>query len=266
MPISAAGRPSFERPQSKDSNPRPALAALISANRLLRSLDRADLEFLEPHMSAEFLERDEVIVEEHGMVARALFPCDCLLSAMVTIEGKRVETFAVGAEGGFGLLNALGAPRSPDRVIVQVQGWALTTAIDTLRARLAERPSLGILLARFAQTATAQAGLNVACNALHDTRQRLCRWLLTTADRIGSSVVPLTQEHLSIMLGVQRTTVTTLASDLQAQRIIRYSRGRLTLLDRPALEARSCSCYRLGKASLEAVSEETAVLSAQIAR
>lgn len=244
MPISESQllRP-LRRVKHVQPSERPQAHVLAATNRVLSWLEPTDVAALEPQLKPVFLDRDEVIVEEAGVVGRALFPSDCLLSAMVTLGGKRVETFTIGAEGGFGLLNALGAQVSPDRVIVQVRGWALAAEMDSLRALARERPSLAAILARFAQAAGAQASVNVACNALHDTRQRLCRWLLMTADRIRSPVLPLTQEHLSIMLGVQRTTVTALASDLQAQGVIRYSRGRLTILNRADLEARSCGCY-----------------------
>jgi CRP-like cAMP-binding protein len=89
----------------------------------------------------------------------------------------------------------------------------------------------------------AEAQQNVACNAIHDGSSRLCRWLLQCADRTGSDQLLLTQEFLAEMLGVRRTTVTLLAQELQKQGILRYSRGRITILDRAALEARSCECY-----------------------
>ncbi len=229
------------------------LNELLGSNRFLASLPGADLEALRPHLVPLFLARDQVVVEEGESVDRVFFPSTCLLSALMMLGKKRVETFAIGAEGAFGLLSALGARTSPNRVIVQAPGWATTIPAARLGEAALQRADLLATVARFAQAAAAQAQLNGACNALHDARQRLCRWLLMTADRIGSPNLPLTQEHLSTLLGVQRTTVTALAADLQQKRLVRYSRGRLTLLDRTALHALSCECYDLSHAQAEAI-------------
>lgn len=226
---------------------------LLGSNRFLSSLPRAELEALRPHLVPLFLAHDQVVVEEGELVDRVIFPSTCLLSALMRLGKRRVETFAIGAEGAFGLLNALGARTSANRVIVQAPGWAAAIAATRLGETALQRPELLAAMAMFAQAAAAQAELNGACNALHDARQRLCRWLLMTADRVGSSNLPLTQEHLSTLLGVQRTTVTALAADLQQKRLVRYSRGRLTLLDRPALHALSCECYDLGWAQFQAI-------------
>jgi CRP-like cAMP-binding protein len=98
---------------------------------------------------------------------------------------------------------------------------------------------------RHAQASLLQAAQSTACNTLHRAEQRLCRWLLLTQDRLGGSeVVPLTQEHLAIMLGVQRTTITAVASGLQERGVIAYARGKINILDRPALERCACECYQ----------------------
>ena len=100
-----------------------------------------------------------------------------------------------------------------------------------------------LFVVRHAQASLLQAAQSTACNTLHRAEQRLCRWLLLTQDRLGSDVVPLTQEHLAIMLGVQRTTVTATASQLQERGVIAYSRGKIRVLDREAMKRCACECY-----------------------
>jgi CRP-like cAMP-binding protein len=222
-------------------------------NLLLASLAAADAELLRPHLKRVVLPRDGVVAYEGRPIENAIFPCGCLLSVTAVLSGRRVETSTIGVEGALGLLHALGPVPSLERVTVQVAGPALAMPMTALSTAALERPTLMQSMAVFAQAAAAQAALNVACNALHEARQRLCRWLLMSADRIGSRALPLTQEHLAIMLGVQRTTVTALASELQARRIIRYSRGQITILDRDALQAGSCECYELGHHQMQTI-------------
>jgi len=246
------------------SAPSAGLGLPVTNNLLLDSLPAEERDRLAPHLKPAFLERDTVVAQEGRRLDQAIFPCGCLLSVMTVLSGKRVETCTIGVEGALGLLQALGPTRSMERVIVQVAGPAMTIPLTQLSAAALERPLLLQSIAVFAQSAAAQAALNVACNALHDARQRLARWLLMSSDRIGSRVLPLTQEHLSIMLGVQRTTVTSLASELQASRVIRYSRGQLTILDRGALQAASCECYEIGRGQTRAIVAEGKALGASI--
>ena len=234
-------------------DPVPLGAPDTECNMLLASLAAADTELLRPHLKRVLLRRDAVVAHEGRPIENVIFPCGCLLSVTAVLSGKRVETCTIGVEGALGLLHALGPVPSLERVTVQVAGPALVMPTPALSIAALERPTLMQSIAVFAQAAAAQTGLNVACNALHETRQRLCRWLLMSADRIGSRVLPLTQEHLSVMLGVQRTTVTALASELQAARMIRYSRGQITIIDREALQAESCECYELGRHQVQSI-------------
>jgi CRP-like cAMP-binding protein len=118
--------------------------------------------------------------------------------------------------------------------------------MPAVRLRAAAALNLGLIEAvvRHAQANAAQAHQSVACNALHNVEARLCRWLLMTQDRVGASRLPLTQEFLSFMLGVQRTTVTGVARSLQAAGLIRYTRGKIDILDRAGLKAGACECYQ----------------------
>jgi hypothetical protein len=154
----------------------------------------------------------------------------------------------VGLQCGFG-------PRvSLTRAIVQIAGKF--SVISAPRFELASRhtAALGELIFGYIERLWTEAQQNAACNAIHDGSSRLCRWLLQCADRIGSEQLLLTQEFLAEMLGVRRTTVTLLAQELQRSGVLRYTRGRITILDRAALEARACECYGVNrKLSLGAV-------------
>jgi len=136
------------------------------------------------------------------------------------------------------------------------QAWRVS-----LRAmRQAARQSHGIRegIVRHAQASLLQAAQSTACNTLHRAEQRLCRWLLLTQDRLGSDLVPLTQEHLAIMLGVQRTTVTATASQLQDRGVISYSRGKIRVLDREGMKRCACECYEAIQQSVALILQEPA--------
>lgn len=219
-------------------------------NLFIDALSSADREILRPGLELRQFTRDAVVAEPGRQIEEAIFPCGCLLSVVTSISGKRVETRTIGAEGGLGPLQALGGTPSLERVLIQISGAALVTPMAALRDAARRSETITRRLAILEAGAAGQAALNVACNALHDGRRRLCRWLLGTADRVGSDVLPLTQEHLATMLGVQRTTVTALAGELQEAGLLRYSRGRLMIRDRRGLEAVSCECYELDRRRL----------------
>lgn len=154
-----------------------------------------------------------------------------------------IETASIGREGAAGLQSGLGERNSYSLASVQIAGEFVT--ITASRFEQAARDSLVTreLIFRYIETRWAESQQIAACNAVHSGAARLCRWLLQAADCIGSDRVPLTQEYLADMLGVRRTTVTLLAQELQRGGAIRYSRGRITILDRKKLEAGACECY-----------------------
>jgi CRP-like cAMP-binding protein len=158
-------------------------------------------------------------------------------------NGQTIETGIVGREGGAGLQSGLGERRSFNRATIQIPGqFAVISATHFGRA-VSNSVPLRDLIVRYVESRWADAQQIAACNALHSGAARLCRWLLQAADCTGSDHIPLTQEYLADMLGVRRTTVTLLAQELQERRAIRYSRGRITLLERKMLEAGACDCY-----------------------
>jgi CRP-like cAMP-binding protein len=171
-----------------------------------------------------------------------------MISLLVTTgKGEMVETSSVGRDGAAGLLCGFGECSSFTRALVQIPGSF--TTIPAARFELATSRSAPIqqLIIRYTGKLMGEAHQTAACNAIHDGSARLCRWLLQSADRTGSDYLPLTQELLADMLGVRRTTITLLAQELQRSGIVRYSRGKISILDRAALEARACECYHVIK-------------------
>lgn len=217
---------------------------MLRRNHFLASLGPADLALIEPDLEVVQLRRDQVIAEAGRPVAAAYLPLDCILSVItIMAQGAQIESRTIGRESGHGLLHALGSPHSTERMICQVAGSAARIRLDVLSAAAEARPSLAGAIARHAQVGLIQSIQGVACNALHAALPRMARWLLMTQDRLGSNHLPLTQEHLAIMLGVQRTTVTAVAKALQARGVVSTGRGRITVVDREGLRRLSCECY-----------------------
>lgn len=215
-------------------------------NAFLRSLPKGDFAALEPLLQRVELKQNEVLAGEGRPVRHVYLPTTSIISVITLMEdGRAVETRTIGREGGFGLLHAIGSRLSFEQVIVQISGEAHRITTDALGAAALKSPSLVRCVVQHAQATLVQSARATACNAVHTVERRLCRWLLMTQDRLGSDILALTQEHLAIMLAVQRTTVTEIAGDLQAKGMISYSRGKIRVLDRPALEHCACECYGL---------------------
>jgi CRP-like cAMP-binding protein len=151
----------------------------------------------------------------------------------------------IGREGAAGLQNAMGQRPSFTRAIVQVPGVFWSISAEALRRAIENSEQAKAVVNRYTEILWAEAQQLAACNAVHQSLPRLARWLLQSADRTGSNRLPLTQEFLGEMLGVRRTSVTLLAQELQNRGIIRYGRGKITVLDRAALEATACECYQV---------------------
>ena len=218
-----------------------------TANRLLAALPGDAFALLEPDLRQVSLPHGVVCYEAGSPIDQVYFPQTGMISLLVsTSDGEVVETSSVGHEGAVGLQCGFGPRVSLARAIVQIAGRF--SVISAPRFELVTRHSaaLGELIFDYIETLWAEAQQN-ACNAIHDGSSRLCRWLLQCADRVGSEHLLLTQEFLAEMLGVRRTTVTLLAQELQKRGILRYSRGRITILNRAALEARACDCYEVIK-------------------
>lgn len=216
-------------------------------NHFLDSLPPGDVAVLQPSLELLSLERNRQLAERGQAMNFVYLPQTCILSVLAVMEdGRSVESRTIGREGGVGLLHALGSRYAYERVIVQVSGESWRIPIDALASQAQRSPPLVRCIVSHAQGTILQSAQATACNTLHSVEHRLCRWLLMTQDRLGGSeVVPLTQEHLAIMLGVQRTTVTAIAGELQSKGLISYARGAIRILHRPKLERCACECYRV---------------------
>lgn len=213
-------------------------------NRLLNALPTDEFTLLSPHLLPVELERGRLLYDPGDRIETVYFPHDCVISLLTLMEnGAAIESAAVGREGAVGLM-AVAAPRvSLSRVIVQTPGVASRIGAPLLHDLGARVPALRNLIDRHNEALFGHAIQSVACNALHAVEARFCRWLLSCDDRIDTNTVHLTQEFLADMLGVQRTTVTTVAGSLQTKGLIRYRRGVVDILDRAGLEAIACECY-----------------------
>jgi len=215
---------------------------------------------LSPHTSEVALSVGRVIAEPGEPVVNVYFPSSGVVSIITLLEnGDRVESLTVGREGAVGLLAAFGDPRFTSRGVVQISGAALRIDARVLRETANSSATIRDTVIRYAQVTEAQLHQSAACNAMHSIEARLCRWLLTCEDRVGDEILPLTQEFLAMMLGVQRTSVTTAAQALQRRGLIEYRRGRITILDRHGLEHSSCECYRTIEATYDRVFKSVAV-------
>lgn len=163
----------------------------------------------------------------------------------VTVKGEQVEVGLIGREGFSGLAALLDQPQMSHMVIMQGSGEGLRIRSSVVRAEFLKGGILQKLVHAFAYLQLVQITQSVLCNRMHEVEARLARWLLSSADRMESDYLHLTQEFLSQMLGVQRSTVTVAAGDLQREGLIGYSRGRIHILDRAGLAAKTCECYSI---------------------
>jgi CRP-like cAMP-binding protein len=213
-------------------------------NRVLASLNRADIKRLQPGLRDVHLAQGAVLHEPGETVQRILFPHVGMVSLLAVMrDGKAIEVATVGREGVVGVMAGLGEHVAPERAMVQLP--LVASAITAARFRKAAQASAALrgLIIASDQAVHTQVQATTACNALHTVEARLCRWILQTHDRNGDDAIPLTQEFLSAMLGVRRSSVGDVARKLQSAGLIRYSRGAIEILDRRALEAASCECY-----------------------
>lgn len=218
-------------------------------NRLLLTLLEDDFERLATHARMVTLKRGLVLYETESEVDTVWFPETGLISIMsVMLSGEMVETSVIGREGGCGFIEAVGSGVIFSRAIVQVPGDFLKAPAADYRAAFDASPSLRTTVNEHIELLITEARQTMACLALHPVDQRLAWWLLEAQDRVGGDAdLPFTQDFLSVMLGVQRTTVTTNAGKLQDRGLIRYRRGNIRILDRAGLEAMTCECYATGR-------------------
>jgi CRP-like cAMP-binding protein len=218
-------------------------------NRLLGALSAADYSLLQPNLKEVPLEAGTVLQDAGDRIQYVYFPLSGMISLLTVMrDGKAVETLALGREGALGISFGLGAPYAFARAVVQIAGRAARISASQFQAGLRESERLHEVTVRYKENRLWQTHQAAACNAVHGAEARLSRWLLHTSDIIGGGLVPLTQEHLSHMLGVRRTTVTAIARELQREGLIRYTRGRIEISDREKLRKSACECYDILRA------------------
>lgn len=221
-------------------------------NWVLAAMTDQDLSALEPDLRKVSLQAGDVQYEPEYSVEWVYFPTTAVLSVVTVMQdGRTVESDTVGFESVVGALAALSITPAVNRTFTQIAGEAIRIPAGRLRQQAEASPVLTRLLLRCVQANLAQAHQSTACNALHDVNQRLCRWLLLSHDRTDSDLVPLTQQYLATMLGVQRTTVTQAVRELRANGLIDRRRGAIHILDRARMERDVCECYVSVRTTLE---------------
>jgi CRP-like cAMP-binding protein len=214
------------------------------SNKLLASLSQEDFQLLIPHLSPVQLAQGTILAEPGDEVDHAYFPLSGAISLVVVMrDGKAVETGTVGREGVFGATSGSGCCKSQVTALVQLAMFASRIASTELKKAVSSSKAIADLCLRCNEGLLTQARIGAACNALHQIEARFCRWLLQSRDRAESDTIMLTQEFLAQMLGVRRTSVTEVASRLQATGAICYSRGVIKIIDLERLKALSCECY-----------------------
>jgi CRP-like cAMP-binding protein len=224
-----------------------------AVNRLLATLPKKEYERLLPRLSTVSLVLGEELYEPGEAIKYVYFPNDSIISLISQLSGTAwLEVGMVGNEGMAGLAVFMGESSSSTRALVQGSGTAMRMSSAAVRKEANQLGSLHRLLHRYSHSLLTQVSQSAACNRFHLVNARLARWLLMTNDRLGVEEFPLTQEFLSNMLGVRREGVSKAAGALQAAKLIRYSRGIITVLDRRGLETKSCECYAIIKAESDA--------------
>lgn len=218
-------------------------------NQLLAALPGKDYKRLLPHLESVPLPFMEVIYESGDAIKHVYFPNDGLISLLVVMaDGTLREIGIIGNEGMFGVASALGMKATSNRALIQLPGSALRLKAGALRDELKRGGALQNVLQRYSHTLFTQVSQSAACASAHALDKRLSRWLLMTHDHAAGDDFEMKHEFLAMMLGVTRSVVTRAAGHLQNEKMIRYSRGQVTILDRRRLEATACECYAVVKA------------------
>lgn len=217
-------------------------------NQLLRGLPKEVQDRLFPDLQRIELPLGKVLYESGDKLDYVYFPVDSIVSLLYVMEdGASAEISVVGNEGIIGIAVFMGGDSTPSRALVQSAGHAYRLPAGRLKVEFNQDPTMRLLMLRYTQALITQMAQTAVCNRHHTIDQQLCRWLLLSLDRLSSNQLTMTQELIANMLGVRREGVTESAGKLQKQGVIEYSRGHITVLDRPGLENLSCECYAVVK-------------------
>ena len=215
-------------------------------NRILRLLPGDEVEQLGRILEPVTLRFREPIYTSGKPMDYVYFPLTGMASCVMDMEGgQTVEAMTIGREGMVGLASFWGAPKALWRVMIQIAGNALRAPVDIFNDQIHPDSTLHRLLRQYTVAFVATLAQTAACNRLHSLEARMCRWLLTTSDRLDADEFPLTQDFLGQMLGVRRPSVSLAGAALQEAGLIKYTRGKIAIVNRSGLEAASCECYAI---------------------
>jgi CRP-like cAMP-binding protein len=217
-------------------------------NHLLAALPPAEYARLLPDLEEVSMPLGHVLYEPGVQMRHVYFPTSCIVSLLYVMEdGASAEIAVVGNEGVVGVSLFMGGESTTSRAVVQSAGHAYRLKAQLLKDEFFRAGPMQRLLLRYTQALLTQMAQTAVCNRHHSLDQQFCRWLLLSLDRLSSNELVMTQELIANMLGVRREGVTEAAGNVQRAGLISYNRGRITVLDRPGLEARACECYGVVK-------------------
>lgn len=226
----------------------------MQSNRLLAKLSRKNQRELLAACDEVELVIGDVLWEPCSRISHVYFPLGCFISKLLPVKSRQnLELALIGNEGMLGIPLILGVDSSMYQAVVQGSGSALRLSAGSLRRELDRAPALRKLLHQYIYVVHMQLALTAACSNFHSVDLRLAHWLLMTHDRAGFGNFHLTHKFLAQMLGVRRVGITNAAGALQRRKLVRYTRGNITVLNRAALERASCSCYQASKDAYENV-------------
>ena len=217
-------------------------------NHLLAALPAPEFDRILPHLELVPMPLAEALYESGGRLNHVYFPTTSIISLLYVMEdGASAEIAVVGNEGVLGIALFMGGETTPSRAVVQSAGFGYRLKASILKLEFNRGGAVMHLLLRYTQALITQMAQTAVCNRHHSVEQQLCRWLLLSLDRLPGNELSMTQELIANMLGVRREGVTEAAGKLQRDGLIRYTRGRITVLDRPKLEKTVCECYAVVK-------------------
>src|SRR6202142_1931048 len=215
-------------------------------NRLLLALPSRNLKLLMPELERISCQRGQVLMDADSSLSHVFFPDSGVVSVVaVYADGSVIEMATIGREGCTGLQAVFGAKRSSVRLLVQIPGSAARMSRAAFARAMGSMPSFRSLMTTYVEAFLEQVLVSVACNGAHDLKHRLARWLLMMRDRSDDDALPITQNLLAEMLGVQRPSITNAARELERAGLIARGRREVTILDRHRLIEESCECYQL---------------------
>lgn len=221
-------------------------------NQILMALPPIERGRLYPHLKHVELPFGMVLYEPGVVLRHIYFPVDSIVSLLYVLNnGASAEIAVVGNEGAVGVSLFMGGETTPSRAVVQSPGSAYRLSRARLKEEFGRHGQLLHTLLRYTQSLITQMAQTAVCNRHHALDQQLCRWLLLSLDRLDSNELRVTQELIASMIGVRREGVTEAAGRLQKLGVIRYARGKITVLDRARLEALSCECYAVVRAETD---------------